>query len=363
MRVPRTESERRIHSDGQRGSSVTEMALVAPLFVILLLWGAYVADLGRARIKQQEATRFFTWELASHALSDPGNAHHAERFRAARERVVADTFRRYRTLEGHGPEARSQGLVTRASLGDLDVQAVGLDVAGEVETPSGAVGAFDEVVRMSGRAQRPVLERFGLNLDRIGGRTELKAVLENRLLPKRFLDGSYFSSRFFPNRCDRLELAPMRMRLEPDTWAIASGEDVNLGDRSSAFYRQVDRIALLGLGSELSRKAGPAGAVLDWFPIKLQAQVVSRGYGEGLADRSMVSGCSDDSLARSGKWKNGRGTAADGMSKVKCFDTLPIDADKIGRGYRGDPSYRILESRANAYMGSREPGAYAGGAR
>ena len=31
--------------------------------------------------------------------------------------------------------------------------------------------------------------------------------------------------------------------------------------------------------------------------------------------------------------------------------------------YRGDPSYRILESRANAYMGSRGPGAFTGGAR
>lgn len=363
MRALSHEPKLGFETAGQRGSAVTEMALLAPLFVALLLWGAYVADLGRARIKQLEAARFLTWELASHALSDPMSADHGARFRAARDRAVADTVRRYRTLEGHGPEARSQGLVTRASLGDVDVQAVGLDVTGQVETPSGAVGAFDEVVRMLGRAQRPVLDRFGLNLDHVGGRTELKAVVENRLLPKRLLDGSFFSSRFFPDRFDRLELAPVRMRLEPDTWALSSGEDVNLGDRSSAFFHQVDRIALLGLGSELSRKAGPAGAVLDWFPIKLRAQVVSRGYGEHLTDRSLVSACSDDALARSGKWKNGRGTAADGMSKVKCFDTLPIDADKIGRGYRGDPSYRILESRGNAYMGCRQPGGCAGAAR
>jgi len=340
---------------------VTELALVAPLFVVLLLWGAWVADIGRARIKQQEAARFLTWELAAHPPSDPEDRR--ERFRATRERALAETARRYRTLEGHGPQARSRGLATRASLGAIDVQPVGLDAAGDIEAPPGAVGAFDEVRRLLGRAQRPVLDRFGLELERIGGETELEAVVENRLLPERFLEGSFFSGRFFPERLDRLELAPVRMRLEPDTWALASGEDVNLGDRSSAFFRRVDRIALLGLGGELSRKAGPAGAVLDWFPIELRAQVVSRGYGEHLADRSMVTSCSKDALARSGKWRNGHGTRADRMSKVKCFDTLPIDADVIGSGYRGDPSYRALESRANAYMGCGEPGGCTGGER
>jgi len=348
-------------ADRQRGSAVTEMALVSPIFVVLLLWGAYVTDLGRARIKQLEAARFLTWELASHRLSDPATADHAERFRAARDRAADDTARRYATLEGHGAAAKSQGTVTRASLRreQLDVQPVGLDVAGAIETRGMTAGALDEVVRVLGRAQRPALQRFGLNLDRIGGRTEVKASVENRLLPKRFLDGSFFASRFFPDRFDELELAPVRARLEPDTWALASGADVDLGDRGSELFRQVDRIALLGLGSELSRKAGPAAAVLDWFPLQLHAQVVSRNHGDDVGDRGLVRACSDNALARSGKWKN----ASDSMSKVKCFDTLPIDADKIGTGYKGDPSFRMLERRGNAYMGCRTPGGCAGGSR
>lgn len=337
---------------------MVEMALVAPLFVVLLLWGAYVTDLGRARIKQQEAARFLTWELTAHALSDPVGADHHGRFEAARERIVDETYRRYRNLEGHGPDAKPQGLVSTASLAreQLEVQAVGLDSSGTIETPVEPVGSFEEVVGLLGKAQRPVLDRFRLNLDRIGGRTSLKATVENRLMPRRFLDGSFFSTPFFPERFDRLELAPARMHLETDTWALADGGDVDLGDRNSALFKQVDRIALLGLGSELAGKAGPAAKVLDWFPIKPQAQVVSRSYGSGLSDRARVTSCSDNALARSGKWKNGDGTLPDRMSKVKCFDTLPIDADKIGSGYRGDPSYRMLESRANAYMGCREPG-------
>ena len=348
-------------ADRQRGSAVTEMALLSPIFVVLLLWGAYVTDLGRARIKQQEAARFFTWELASHRLSDPATADHAERFRVAQDRAADDTVRRYATLEGHGAAAKSQGIVTRASLRreQLDMQPVGLDVDGTIEVPGVGAGALDEVVRLLGRAQRPVLQRFGLNLDRVGGRTEVRGTVENRLLPKTFLDGSFFASRFFADRFDVVELAPVRMRLEPDTWALSGGDDVDLGDHRSDHFRQVDRIALLGLGSELSRKAGPAAAVLDWFPIGLHAQVVSRNHGDHLADRGLVRACSDNALARSGKWKN----ASDSMSKVKCFDTLPIEADKIGTGYRGDPSYRMLESRGNAYMGRRQAGGFAGGAR
>jgi hypothetical protein len=121
---------------------------------------------------------------------------------------------------------------------------------------------------------------------------------------------------------------------------------------------QVDRIALLGLGRELLDRAGSLRSVLEALPIGLRAQVVSQRYTSPEDDGSRRD-CRGNSLAATGKWRNGKnaGTAEDGMSPVKCFDTLPLQANKLGTGYEDDPTYRQLAGRGGGYMGCDRPGA------
>lgn len=353
----------------QEGSSLVELALVAPLFVGLILWSNYLFDVSTARIKQLEVTRFLGWEMSAHPLSDLRGTRHEQYFERARSAALEETTRRYAGLSGHSYRQRSRGLVTSASLVEegLSLAPMGLAANGSIELPGGTTQqAFHRVAAIVGSAQEPVLRRYGFNVDHLGARATVAIQLENRMLPTRFFDGAARS--FFPERFDKLSLAPSTMALRIDTWAVPDGRDVALPGYSAKeetlFWKQVDRIALFGLGTELHKKVGSAGKILDWFPIKTKAQLVSQRYGDLSGDASPLKGCSSNELAASGKWRNGdpgTGTPADKMSKVKCFDTLPIDANSLGKGYQGDPTFRSLKSRGNHYLGCSVPGA-AGGA-
>ncbi|AKU93310.1 Pilus biogenesis protein, TadE family [Vulgatibacter incomptus] len=335
---------------------MVELALIAPILLAMLLWGTYHAELWVARIKQQEVTRFLAWELTSHPLSDLERGRHAESFERAKTAAVSETRRRYANLAGQSHDERPRGVLAVASLPEdaLSLEPVGVDASRSLERPDGAPGGlFDQVASFLGRTQRPVLQRFGLNLDHAGASVAVKLTVRNRLMPR-----SLLGVPLFPEALETLHLEESIMTLEVDTWNLPDGGDVDLtgtvDGRPSAFLKQVDRIALLGLGDELQQRAGGARKVLDWFPIRPGAQLVSQGYGGGATGRNRS--CSANELAASGKWKNGGATQVDRMSPVKCFDTLPIDADKLGAGYRGDPSFRILEGRRNHYMGCRVAG-------
>lgn len=348
--------------DPQAGSSVVELALLAPLIVGLIFIADYLFEVAAARIKQQEIARFLSWELSSHPLSDLSGGKHASLFEKARQESIDETRRRYAGFSGHRYAPADRGFVARAVLVDegLHLEPAGLDAAREIELPGGSnFGSFDRVIQLVGRSQRKVLEYQGFNLDHVGATASVEVVVENRFLPRRIAGVS-----FFPERLERLRFAPARTLLLSDSWYLADGRDVDLpgGKRGEGglFWKQVNRIALLGLGSELSNRAGPAARVLDWFPIRVDAQLVSQRYGDLAGDRSRFPGCSSRELAQSGKWRNGepgKDTPKDRLSKVKCFDTLPIDADKLGVGYSGDPSFRILANRGNHYMGCRSAGA------
>ena len=45
------------------GSALTEFAIVVPVFVIILLWSTFIADVGLLRIKIQEVARLAAWEM------------------------------------------------------------------------------------------------------------------------------------------------------------------------------------------------------------------------------------------------------------------------------------------------------------
>ena len=50
---------------GEEGSALTEFAIVAPLFVILIYWAQFFADLGVLKLKAEEAARYAVWEMTA----------------------------------------------------------------------------------------------------------------------------------------------------------------------------------------------------------------------------------------------------------------------------------------------------------
>jgi Flp pilus assembly protein TadG len=55
---------RRLH-DAQDGTSLTEFAIIAPLFIALVMWSQFFTDYGIFKLKVQEAARYGLWEMTA----------------------------------------------------------------------------------------------------------------------------------------------------------------------------------------------------------------------------------------------------------------------------------------------------------
>lgn len=55
---------------GERGQALVEVALVLPLFVMLLLFAQWIWEIGQIRLKAQEAARYAAWEATAYPLHD-----------------------------------------------------------------------------------------------------------------------------------------------------------------------------------------------------------------------------------------------------------------------------------------------------
>lgn len=332
------------------GTSTVEIAILSPLFVALLLASIWAGDVSIARLKQRQALRYLTWEATAFAFSDEEAAEHEARFQEAKRSILAEGGARWRTLQGDESRSGPVGLLAEARLGDIQWERTAFEPNRKLEGPTGGKGLSSVVAIVSefiGRfagLQEPVLRHMGFNLDHTGVAVTVGADVSGRLIP-------------LPGWLEPiLPLSPLSSFLEVDTWALDDGSDVHLPGTDTPFGRQVGRIALLGIGEKL--KAGKAGAVLDWFPIHLGAQVVSQNYLDPGDDSSRLP-CHGDPLADTGRWRNGKtvGTQEDSLSPVKCFDTLPMDANGFGPGggLRSDPMYRALRTRGRWFMGCDRP--------
>lgn len=50
---------------GDEGTALTEFAIIAPLFVLLIFWAQFFVDLGVVKLKVEEAARFAVWEMTA----------------------------------------------------------------------------------------------------------------------------------------------------------------------------------------------------------------------------------------------------------------------------------------------------------
>jgi hypothetical protein len=87
---------------GERGSSLTEFAIVAPLFASMVFASMYLTELGGFKLKTQEIARYGAWAFTQHPLSayDDDDFRHPEKYDEARDKVADELTDVYFDLDG-----------------------------------------------------------------------------------------------------------------------------------------------------------------------------------------------------------------------------------------------------------------------
>ncbi|WNG13320.1 hypothetical protein [Cystobacter fuscus] len=86
----------------RRGQALVETALGAMVFVTILVFGIYFAEVGALTLKVQEAANFALWEATAHVHHDPRQGEFQRR--GAVSQAEAEANRRYRDFDGRSSE-------------------------------------------------------------------------------------------------------------------------------------------------------------------------------------------------------------------------------------------------------------------
>ena len=90
---------------GERGAAMVEFALLATILVPTMLYGIFLFEASRAKIKINEASRYLIWEMTVVGLSDFQTANHQSKFDGQRSLIMSEVQSRYGDdLEGASPD-------------------------------------------------------------------------------------------------------------------------------------------------------------------------------------------------------------------------------------------------------------------
>jgi hypothetical protein len=340
----------------QRGAAIVELALVLPLFVGLLLFGVFLTDLLRLRLKLQEAARAAAWELTAHPLTDYAHQKNAAAFARARASVLDEVARRYADLDSVEPDGPRRGWVfelgpLQSELSDREAPLQDFKVTPQVE--GFLAHAIATAYAGEGKA---LLRGWGFNP---GGwsRATVRMTVRNRLLPPSWL------------RAGALHLQAHH-DLVTDPWALPVGADATYrkgakanGQLNTAPERrehglrsQVRRMSYLGADDLLAHLSGidQVRRFLVFDP--RGTYVVAHNYDRDPAVRrrcNVEHRMDPAGLGRSGLVNQGaRGVDLLDEGLQNCFDTAPFrDTHR-----NGDSLYRQLFLARGAYfMGCHQP--------
>jgi hypothetical protein len=362
---------------------VAELAIVAPVFVAIILWSFYFHDLVTTKLKLQEAARFVTWEFTVFPLQDYKQPVDAGRdavkaandalYAAAKGKVIADADRIYRHLDsaytgGNGPSSpwstRTWQGVTKIDNDDAGI----FDAAGAAaqmdslfnQLGFGGSGVGGEIVgKVLNLLNQGAEAYFGswLGFDMKGYiKVDVQAQAKSVYMPKAFLQ------EFHNNKL--LEAAAAQVTLKEhaalivDTWRLEDGRDTQLPghydvtpDSDPAGARTqlrngVDRLMWGGLYAELEslpiiqqisqfveRFFGSVKGLNNLDPMwMLKGKVVSKGYLEA-QDTSCPGGgdkvCQDF-------WQKPN-YYIDSSEGIHRFHTIPY---RTGNAYKDSEYYR-----------------------
>ncbi|MBX7098617.1 MAG: pilus assembly protein [Myxococcaceae bacterium] len=355
-----------------RGAAITELALLAPVLVVILLWSMYLAELARVQLKVQEATRYMAWEMTAYTLDDYGQANHDHAFQLAHDQAVQEATDRYKDLDSIEDTTTGNmfmgwgGFTTEVVNEDIPAFETGIPGLGSASLP----GPFQKALSALNDSSRFFYKRFGFNTK---GQVTVSTTLrtDNRILPQHFLDEGgtgFFGSDVYGGRSLNNRPVNNRYTLVASGWDLTDGTNsrarafglgapragLNFLGSPTGLYSQVRRMMHLGLTADLA-DFGPVGNVASFIanviPMPLQsAYVVSNRYEHGGDDH----GCRDFNTGAEG-WagmNNVKGASKLDANQRACFDTSPFRDTVV----LGDSLYRqMFRARGEYFMGCMNP--------
>lgn len=252
-----------------QGTALTEFAIVAPLFIILIYWSQFFADLGILKLKAEEAARYAAWEMTAHRAPN----------------AVANEVRtRFADLASPAQYSgnRPQGALSwnAVNITEVNIQdRIEAKFAGQVRQPPSDGGFIGDLMvslaKFLNRAADWIVKQ--LKFDTAGmARSEVRFSVQNTLFPGGKLLGIFFDSGINP----QVVVSARSPQILWNTWKAWPGKsfggsietDVydtypSISSRSSApenvVSTQVGKMSFFGVGSYL----GAADPVFDFLSL------------------------------------------------------------------------------------------------
>jgi len=325
------------------GATTVELALLLPLFALLLFWGLFFTELLHAKLALLEATRFAAWEMTAHVLTDFGSGEHARTFARARQAVLADGRARYADLDSiaQGPGG---GFAVETRGFDLDLASERVaTVDPPLPSPEGRGGFAGRVAGAAGGGLSKLLGAWGFDRD-----GQVRATASVRIHP-----------RLLPLEWRQLEHS---FHLVASGWDLKDGGDAVMrdhragahtsGDLPTGLYRQVDRMKFLGLAHALDDVPGVGGALGFFHDLGLPAFAGTFVVAHNYAGREPDRGCFANPLQTPNPSPGGLNNVARGAlldwSLPRCFDTAPF---RDVNNYADSRYVQLFRARGPNFMG------------
>lgn len=201
---------RRLNDDS--GSGLTELAIVAPLFILLLFWAQFFVDFGLLKLKADEAARYAVWEMAVQRPAGEVQAEVSQRFADLASPAQIDRPAPFGT--------RSFPLVTVLVPELVDTGDARFDAFVRPPGGGGLINAilsfFNGVVN---RAVQWFVDRMDLNT-RGAAHATVQFRTQNTLFPGGRLLGIFFDSGINPQITVTARSSPLLV----DTWKAWPGK-------------------------------------------------------------------------------------------------------------------------------------------
>ena len=156
-----------------RGSATVELALLAPLLVVLVLWANYFWEVQRARLKMAEMARFVAFERT---------------MRQDVSAIAAEARQRYQDLDGSTKTgtlgtAYRNGITIQVQAQNADAPLEGVDMS-KMGAQSGVGGLAAAAIGALGGSPEELVKNMGFDPSVGAVQADVQVRLVNRIIPK-----------------------------------------------------------------------------------------------------------------------------------------------------------------------------------
>jgi len=224
---------------GQRGTALTEFAILAPALIVLVFWANYFWEVQHVRLKGAELARFMAFERT---------------VRQDTSGIATSAMERYQDLDGStktgGPR---QGFGFQnpfhiaVQVEDVEATLAEESLSGR-GSAGGAMGFLDKALTILGDSAELVAKMMGLDPAKGGVRAQVDIRIENGLIPRQL---AFLRTGFGEGQLD-LHFTEQFMMVH-DTWrAWGPGDDPadSYARVEQLTYERVQRAAYAGIVNE-----------------------------------------------------------------------------------------------------------------